>query len=255
MPQISNPQASSQISPDVLVSSCLCEVKLLRPWSVINDGSTFSSWFEWVSVVLRSSLIGGNWMGNVSASLEWEHSGGGKKRTGRNTHIHTLTHTQQADSSQAAATERTHTHKHTLTESLDATTWRTSLSFLGSRRVFVIRSCFCNYSLRFISSRARIPQQDLRISKLFSALRESVVLIFPARQKSSQSHARAATGEAFHLKFLHLKIWTSSSSSSSSSPSQNAETWTRVWDAWSKSWYVLLFLQHFYYSGMLFYFT
>ncbi len=86
MPQISNPQASSQISPDVLVSSCLCEVKLLRSWSVINDGSTFSSWFEWVSVVLRSSLIGGNWMGNVSASLEWEHSGGGKKRTGRNTH-------------------------------------------------------------------------------------------------------------------------------------------------------------------------
>lgn len=29
------------------------------------------------------------------------------------------------------------------------------------------------------------------------------------------------------------------------SPNQNAKTWTRVWDDWSKNWYVLFYLLHF----------
>lgn len=50
---------------------------------IINDGSAFYPSLNEIRSARRGSLIGGNWMSNVSAPLEWENSRGG--RTG-NTH-------------------------------------------------------------------------------------------------------------------------------------------------------------------------
>lgn len=169
------------------------------------------------SALCWSSLIGGNWMDNVSAPLEW-----GKQRGKTDTHTHT------------AGWQSTHTHgvvfwcRHE--KELICISW--------SKRIFVIRTCLLlSKDPRHYTHRARIPQQDLRISKrglfffFFCSLRVRC-FNFPARETSFQSHARAATGGAFHLRY---KKW------NNSSPNRKARTWMRVWGDWSKSWCVFLY--------------
>lgn len=120
------------------------------------------------------TLIGGNWMSNASALLESGNSRGGEKSWATDKHD-TLWGAKQRPLT------------HTRTGSLDAATRRTSLSFFF---FFVGVNAFpsprvdCLFTIRIITSRARIPPQGLRITNFATARIRSAVFIFPAPEKA-----------------------------------------------------------------------
>lgn len=91
---------------------------------IVNDGSAFYPGLNEIQSALRGSLIGGNWMANVSAPLEWENSSRGKKQAEQHTR-----HWQQPS--------RGHWKRETRTQSVGAATRRSSLSFLYYLLIFL----------------------------------------------------------------------------------------------------------------------